>query len=54
MAAALGSCEKNKVEEDEGASFSNFWPRAVLGLGLGTEAGHGSFLSGGNPEITQT
>ena len=55
MAAALGSCEENKVRENEGASLSNVWPRAGdFGLGLGNEAGHGSVLSGGNPEITQT
>lgn len=55
LAAALGSCEENKVRENEGASLSNVWPRAGdFGLGLGNEAGHGSVLSGGNPEITQT
>lgn len=55
LATALGSCEEKELGENEGASLSNLLPRAgSSGLGLGTAAGHGSVLSAGSPEITQT
>lgn len=55
LATAPSSCEEKEVGEKEGASLSNLLPRAgSFGLGLGTAAEHGSVLSAGRPEITQT
>lgn len=55
IVTAPSSCEEKEVGENEGASLSNLLPRAgSFGLGLGIAAGHGSVLSVGSPEITQT